>query len=813
MSGSNLNSNSTSKVPRDGLPRFRAGARIGRAFFATLILCGCILTFDRAHAQATRSEGTSPANRTPVGRRTVDRNQDLFLALIRANRITDAIDLCEMQWNRADPQSDQAAQWTVAKSIALSSQQLTRDKFTELDIEAASRPIAVLLAAYPSHPRRLFLVAQSARVRRDAAQHSVLRAAISPSDDALREAAASRLVRAARTMEQLVEQIADEQARIGSSRSAATAIILSDLERLEQELQVDAVSLSLAQTELFVRGSKDCIAAAVNAEKAATTAVENLTDGSMARTEVNRLRIDAILRAGQVARANAEWERAFAQSMAAKSPRFLALRVRIDLALGQLAKADSILSAFFGSSPETAQRSVEMDLARLEYLFQSKQGQGVGGWLDTISRRGGAFARRRAEAWSLNYLKRGSSGTGPKSDPSVVAAQAKDWLRRGELSRAAELLSAAAASETNPDRAITRSIEAAAVWRKAGSVEKASEVMSDIALSQPAGRGAAEAHLQSIVMVASGSQPDATAIEGMLRRNLQQWPAGKSADGSRRWLIQILVAQSRPIEAAKVASQIDMSELNPTNLDRMRDQWMIAFRSVGDDQVASLDEDLRSALQPSIENLEVQSLLRELVVLVGQRTSLDDLPKSSSTEPSWVGEVQKIRQSGSSSGDVAAVPEEYHSDIIRRLMLDGREYPERRGMIASTVSKLPTAALPSPDHVERLLWTDQTTAAIAMAAKLVDEAADSTEAIRELSRLLGDSPQVAAQQQAITWWDQIAAGTTAGSDLWHEAKLAAIGLLAKTGKPDQAKKRAKYILLTHPGISPDLRSKYQSFDR
>ena len=70
-----------------------------------------------------------------------------------------------------------------------------------------------------------------------------------------------------------------------------------------------------------------------------------------------------------------------------------------------------------------------------------------------------------------------------------------------------------------------------------------------------------------------------------------------------------------------------------------------------------------------------------------------------------------------------------------------------------------------------------------------------------------DPPALA---EAIKLWDELAAGSKLGSHRWHEAKLAAIELLQRAGKRVEAQRRAKYVLLTAPGIDQALQRRYQS---
>jgi hypothetical protein len=747
----------------------------------------------------------------PVGRQTIDREQDLFDALLSANRFDDAMQLCQMEGRDADQRSDSAAKWAVRKSRVLSAMQMTREQFTDSDVQLAQAPVAELLDAYPDHRRKLMLQAQLSAVERDAARHSVLVAAISPGDSQLKDAAAARLVSAASGLESLAKQIIGEQSRLSANRDANIQQEIADLVRLEQELQVDAVSLALAQTELFPRGSQDSIAAAVSAEQSAVKALSRLPNGSFARTEVERLRIDAILRSDQAQRADQAWKEVFESQSAALTSRAVALRIRVDLALDRLSQAESSLTGYYGSDPNAAPRSIEMDLARLEYLMRSEQITEIGRWLDQMGDRGGPYSRRRAEAWSLSFMKRGSGSSQPSMDPSLIAAQAKDWLRRGEVARAAELLSAAAASESDASRAIARAIEAAAVWKKAGSLTKAAEILSDIALTHPDGGAAAGAHLQATVLVASGTESTVVqTVEAMLKRNLKQWPRGEMAEAARRWLIQILDSQARQIEAAVVATQIDSADIDATRIDRMRQCWQVAFQSTDDDQISKVDAELRSAFEPMREHPTMLAAYRWLLVTIADRASLQGLPPSESSEPAWVDALGQYRLTGSVVEDLQAVPSEVRDDVIRRLMLDGRAEPARRTSIASLLASWNESEAPSLGRIERLLWLNQTPLAIQTAKDLVDQSPESAETLRQVAELLGSSSQREAREQAIQWWDQLAAGAPTGGALWHEAKLSAIKLLAAIGQADQSRRRAEYILLTNPKLDADLRRRYQT---
>lgn len=761
-------------------------------------------------AWALSSIGAGWAMDETVARQTVDREQDLLAALIDRNRFDDAIQLCQQISRGADPNSDLAAKWAVCHSRTLSARQLSQDEYNDTNVQSARQPVTSLLDAYPNHPRRLFLEAQQLAVERDAAKHAVLRAAIAPNDEDKRESAVRQLVTASSAIASLADQIADRQSELSTQRDADLVAMIADLVRLEQHLQVDAVSLALMQTALFPRGSKDAIAAATKAEQVAVDALAKLPDGSPVRNEIERLRIESILSAGQSQRADQQWIGWLGESAETLPPRTVALRVRIDLALDQTSQARSRLDDFYGSDPGTAPRSIEMDLAQLEFLLQTKQQSGIGPWLETIQQRGGAYARRRAEAWSLRYLQQ-DSPSGPAVDPSIVAAQAKDWLRRGEVVRAAELLSAAAAAESDATRGVARATEAAAAWIKADSPAKAAEVLSDIALAKPEGRGATAAHLQAVVLVASGDDPRGSqSVESMLRRHLERWPDDSTTDGARKWLVQLLDAQSRPIEAAVVATRLHPTKINAAELDVALQQWLRAFRATSTDEMSKLDAALRTAFAALPNHSDAVSMYRVAAAIIANRSTLQTLPNDVPAAESWIDEFIQFRISGMAAASLATAPETYREDATRRLMLDGQEDPARRANIVKLIESWETVDQPTLGQVERKLWMNQTSQAIQIATEVIDQSPDSSETIQRVAELLGSSRDPAATEHAIGLWDRLAAGTKAGSSLWHRAKLASIKLLAQVGRTEQSRQRAKYILLTHPRMDEDWKRRYQA---
>ena len=261
--------------------------------------------------------------------------------------------------------------------------------------------------------------------------------------------------------------------------------MINDLARLQQELQVETVSLALMQTELFPSQSDDFVSAATRAEQIADQAMTRLPADTKARREVERLKIESILRAGQLDRADQELTRIGTANDANGGHRdgSPCRRGSISPSGGSVRQPRDSTTFLVNNRPFA--RSMEMDLAKLEFMLRSDPAAASGDWLEAIELRGGVYARRRAEAMALSMLGHSQSSTTPAIDPSIVAAQGQDYLRRGDPGRAAELLAAAAMAETNPDRAIERSAEAAAAFGLVQRHREAAARLAETAIQYP----------------------------------------------------------------------------------------------------------------------------------------------------------------------------------------------------------------------------------------------------------------------------------------------------------------------------------------
>ena len=790
-----------------------------------IIIFGVCLAWLDASSLHSFAVGPSTLN---VGRKTDDRDEDLIQALLDRGRFEDALDLCRLRSTDLDLQSDAAAKWQVRESKVLTARQMGRDTFSDEELVETQRPVSDLLRSYPTHRRVLFLKSQLLSSEKSAALHSVLRAVVSPRNDKVQELATRRLLTAMKWFTRLADEVQEKRSALESARNATSRGMIADLSRLGQQLQIDAVSLALMQTDLFPRGSADCIAAATKAEQVAEEAITRLPVGTSARKEVERLRVEAVFRAAQFERCDALLNEVTPQFTDSLPPKLQALKVRLCIAQGQMGQAGKLLTDFFGDVPEAAPNALEMDLARLEFLLVANAGRRVGDWLDAIQRRGGAYARRRADAVSLSHLK----STGQSSamvDPSLVAAQGQKWLRQNDPSRAGDLLAAAAAAESDPDRAMTRVAEAAAALMAAKRIDDAIELLQDVSLAKPDAEKSPATHLQAAILITKLDVADPATVkrlEAVLRMNLNRWPESSNSASIRSWLGKILTSQGRYLEAAEVLSQVKPDSIDKDLAQMITDAWLVALQTSADPPAGSRATDIdtpnwpeatkgfQASMNRLIANETMRAHYRLLSALYLDRSALGDLKPSGPrrlSEDVFIDSLIAFRQTGQSS--TAPPPADLLAQVERRLMADARVDPALREQTVAVLAKWMGAAPVSMDSAERWLWKDDAEKAIELLRGVRNKSKDSLPSLQKAAEMLGSTDNKKAQQAGVTLWDELASGFQQGSNAWHEAKLSAIGLLQRIGERQEAYRRAKFVLLTQVSMSDDIRRRYQSVEK
>ena len=181
------------------------------------------------------------------------------------------------------------------------------------------------------------------------------------------------------------------------------------------------------------------------------------------------------------------------------------------------------------------------------------------------------------------------------------------------------------------------------------------------------------------------------------------------------------------------------------------------------------------------------------------RDHLAGLPAGSDQDP-FIGALLRFRQGGVIAAALQRVPNDYATDARWRLIRDGRELPQLRESIAQLIQQWSNESEPTFESAELSLWSGKVDQSVAMLRSLTKVSGNDADVMIRSANLLGFSNDPNAIAEAIRYWDIISAGTRTGSGMWHKSKLAAIGLLRKSGNHAEANKRAKYVLLTTPRL-------------
>ena len=748
-----------------------------------------------------------------VKRRTGDRDHDLINALLDRGQIDEAEAICKDSLQQVIPESDSGAKWAIRLSKVLTRRVFAGDKFDQVAIKTASAPVAELLRAYPDHRRQLFLQAQVIEVQRAAAKHQIVVLSVSPDDPQRSEAVLIELMQATRVLKQLKQDIGDARALLDTERTGLDAKSLSaDLERQQHQIESDLVGISLLQTNLFPPGSRDQISAAVQAERAAEDALKTLPNNSVVRQEIDRMRIESIIRGNELDRARKNLD-LFVRLVGTPTPvNVLAMQVHLDLRQNRNDQAGRRLAAYYQSNPKSAPRSIEMDLARLEHMIATNDTQ-VADWLESIEQRNGAYARRRAESISLARMR--SDPDRKTIDPSMVAAQGEDWLRRGDTARAAQLLAAAASAEADPDRALGWAMKAGAAYTKANQIESASKVLADIAIRKPTAKNAAAAHLQAAVVLSSSKQPDiAKKLEALLVATHDRWPDSQAAASAQKWLLTLLDRQGRVREATETATSFLNDSSSQQSVDRALHRWATLIRDSKGDTTITLIGQFESAFAKLKATPAMADRYPLVAVYVLESNSLRGLPKQlSATNPKekFADAVLAFRRTATVSTELQSAPDEVKSLAIWRLMRDAKQDAKMRRPVSDLLKSW------GDDNIDQkailMVWRGETKAAVDAVRKATSTDPKPSARWRSLANALSDTGKLADRQAAIDIWDRLSSGLPKGSSEWHEAKLAAIGLLMRNSQADEAIRRAKYILLTDRPSDAALLQRYETIKR
>jgi len=655
---------------------------------------------------------------------------------------------------------------------------------------------ALALGAVWANPasslRELRKQTQQVAKSRNVLAKAVVEAALS-SDAQLQDDTARQLVRIDSQVKDLVNQIDNFRATLDRGGREAEQIG-DELNRLRQQLQVERVSLALLQTELFPSGSEDQIAAAAVAVRAASDAINRIPAGAPARLAMRRLKVDALIRSDRLDEAATELESLIALTQKPLPPPLRALQIRLDLRTGDVKRAAQRLSEYDQRNSASVPVSLAMDFARLEYLAIAEEAA-LADWLDEIESRHGSLARRRAER--IVMAKLADMQNVRSIAPALLAAEGRGALRRGNHHQSGELLAKAAALETDADRALRYAVEAAAARRATGANSSAANVLIEAAVSHAETDQASELHLQAIYLLAP-TTPE--RIDSLLRDHLERWPDRQTASISRRWIEKRLAQQGQLAAAAEAASAIPANQVGDADVQHIFAAWQRAFIAAPQDVVAEVARRFRAATEPLVDNASWRAHYRQIGALMLHRDALAGLPAAGNQPNPFIEALIRLRRWSEVTDGLHEPPQELIPIATWRLMQDGRVYPQSRATIISVIDRWAETDSTSLNAAERMLWLGDHESAIRTLHAFISQSEHRVSSVAKAAQLLSESEAVQAQQESIRLWDYLSGHSPAGGELWYQAKLSAIRVLQEMGRHDQAERRARYMLLTHPDL-------------
>ncbi len=776
------------------------------------------------------------AQRLPQ-RQTADWQADLITALMDADLLASAESICERHLQRTDAASDEAARWAIRLSSVRTQRIARQPDWNPRLTPQAKQPLENLLKAYPDHPRRLWLRTQLAIAELATVRHAAVGLAIAPEQPKLQDLGQQAAANCLREL----EAVADEVRAQNPAQDR-------DLLALQQTLGLQRVDALLLRGRLYPPGSDSAIASSTAADAAAREVLSRLPPGTQTHQNMQLLRAESLIAMGQPEDALQVLDTVRRAANGALSPRGLALQARALLARPDLPAAMKLLSTYYGADPPAAPRSVEMDLARLQWLLLASEAADeakrkallgeIANWLDAIESRGGDYARRQAESQTLRVVRVQPSG----GDTRLIAAEAARQLRAGHARQAGELLTQAATVATDPELSLRYAAQAAAILRSAGRAAQAAEVLTESAQRHADAAAAAAIHLQAAWLVAEAMQRegdgDSTALQSILIATAEQWPASPQRQTAADWLVRIFEAKQRYADAARWT----LSNPRPSveTLRRAGDLWQAALRSADDDQVTEL---LTAALQ-SFAVTEADASPDAVAARDAQRQRLATLfadPKplrelaaenSSSTAATPLERLLEslflFRRHGTRAETlVIEIPPESKAaagptidDAVNRLFRDGEQQPRDRARVGAAILRLLSATAPnagqsrSDSHAmskaRALAWSGQWAEAAAQFDTMIAARPGHLPTIRTAANSLSESSVDDAKRRAIPYWGKIASGVPLGSEAWHQAKQAAIRLHLAIGERAEAARLCRYIMLTRPPQDAAVKASYEA---
>lgn len=811
---------------------------------------------------------------SPLGRRSSNRQSDLIAALIEAQEFEVAEAICKRNLANLKRGEDSYAEWAIQLSSVLVNAGLATGSLDSPPWNAARNATADALSGYEDQPASPWLRFQELLVSAAENKYRAINVMDRAEDSPLRQQFLEAHLGTTSALRELADEIEEKIPSL--SQTGQGNAYASDLQNLLVSIRKSIVESFLLVVDIYPAGSDDAIAAAVAADRNATELLESTTHDSLYRERVVRL----------LARAHCESQRAdeaqrllevYVGTARNTDPETLAVWLWSLWMQGETERVAEFFRDYYGSDPSSAPLSSSMDLLRLRTMLdqipQNAQETQAGEinriitqWIELIGRRGGPYARRRAETELLRTARAKPTST----NTTLLVAEAGQRIRSNKpeaLTEAAELLLQAsnlAAAGNEPGKAFQWGAQAAAALNRAGNVGESANVLGNVAIRFATQPNANRYHLEAIRLLASTFEKQATTaearssndsiaakIEQMLLVHLRQWQQTDSALAARTWLLSIYEAEQRWQDAAQVTLKLPRDSVEWENaIEQSAELWRRAIHESSfiearreiaswaieswepllDSETSAATQDRSTVVLPEEYQSDLQAQIDLLIVLGLNRQELADhwiavpsTPKVGDKSPHrFAAELRKLRFDDINADQLALSPPDVTDrgvliDIaIARLVADGKTQPGKRIQLAKGIQRI-FAELP-PDTAENRhrdfnkavarAWNgDWKNAAVEFERVAAGPPKDGT-FLEQGASILMDLGNRDAAKRAAELWNRVAAGLKPGESRWYEARLGSAESLSSAGDNEEASKIAKYVLLLHPPSDNALKERF-----
>jgi len=777
--------------------------------------------------------------------------------LIHAGNLEAAATETEQQMDRFSLSQDETGRWAELLSKIRLARMMRASALEEAALLAeAIAPLDRILTAYPEHSRSFWLRFQRLMIDAAVARRQGLSAIATPEHDAGRLTALAAVIQTSNGLRDLLAEVTS--AISVAFQNNDTERTVDSLMSLRNAIATERVRVLLARGELFGIESDDFLAAAEEADRAAVDALAMIRNDSIVQQELLQLRSEALRRMGQPAEA-AKLLRPMLSPAVSSVPTdsgpsignanrannlndaLFATAVRIAIDLEQWDGAKQFLDRHYGEQPATAPAAPELDIARLRYLIQislrdaddktaidPNQQRQIGQWIETVGRRGGDFALRRAQTVAVELLGALASRS---NDSRIVIAEAAAKMRAGDIVDAANLLADAARTTADDESAQQLAITGAAAYSKAQQDRLAAQLLYEIADKHPNSVRSSDLMLQAAVIIARLG--DSAHVDSWLQQIIDRWPKSPSADRARQWQVARWVAAGKLVQAAIAVTptRTDGSEAPGTiaaQWAEATERWLAALVALElfDDEFQLnrqsrevIDQALQAGLQqPSPESVRFQMTIATLfgdgphlqsARFLNQRVGGDGFID-------WLYSVRSGRLRSDEIVNVAVINHTLpyiRSAAAKRLVADGRRDASRQSSLASPILALtPDTPATDPAHGQALIWRGDWQNAEVILDQWIGNQPPGEKRLRSAlwtARALVEASSPQAKTRGLQRYLLLGDNLATDDPLWHTAKLATISALIQTGDPAQAKRLAQYVLLTRPPNDPEVELRFR----